>query len=182
MITESILFLFKYVCSPSHPHSVQFSSVPQSCPIICDPMDCSTPGFPVHHELLELTQTHVHHVADAIQPSHPLLSPSLPTFNFSQHQGLFQWVGSSHQIAKVLSFSFSFSPSNEYSRLISIRMDWLDLLALQGLSRVFSNTKIWKYYNTSVLQHSAFFMAHLSHLYMATGKTITFSSGYTNLC
>ena len=76
-----------------------------SCSVaLCDPRDCSTPGLPVHHQLLEFTQTHVHQVADAIQPSHPLLSPSHPTFNLSQHQGLFKWVSSSHQVAKVLEF------------------------------------------------------------------------------
>ena len=83
-------------------HSVQFSSVAQSCPTLCNLMDCSLPGFPVHHQLSELTQTHVHQVSDAIQPSHPLSSPSFPTFSLSQHQGLFQWVSSSHQVAKVL--------------------------------------------------------------------------------
>jgi len=81
-----------------------FSWVVQACLTLCDPMDCSTPGFPVHHQLLELAQTHVHRVSDAIQPSHPLLSPFLPTFNLSQHWGLFQWVSSSHQVAKVLEF------------------------------------------------------------------------------
>ena len=80
------------------------SSVAQSYPTLCDPIDCSMPGFPVHHQLLELTQTHVHPVSDAIQPSHPLSSPSLPTFNLSQHQGVFQWVSSSHKVAKVLEF------------------------------------------------------------------------------
>ena len=82
----------------------QFSSIAQSCPTLCDPMDCGTPGFPVHHQLLELTQTHVHHVSDAVQPSHPLLSPSPPAFNLSQPQGLFQWVSSSHWVAKILEF------------------------------------------------------------------------------
>ena len=84
--------------------SVQFSSVAQSCPTLCDPMDCSTPGFPVYHQLLDLTQTHVHWAGDAIQLSHPLSSPSPPTPNPSQHQGLFQWVNSSHEVAKVLEF------------------------------------------------------------------------------
>ena len=84
--------------------SVQFSSVTQSCSTLCNPIDCSTPGLPVHHQFPELTQTHVHWVGDAIQPSHPLSSPSPPTFNLSQHQGLFQWVSSSHQVAKVLEF------------------------------------------------------------------------------
>ena len=80
----------------------QFSSVAQSCPTLCDPMDCSTPGFPVQHQLLEFTQTRVHCIGDAIQPSHPLSSPSPSTFNLSQHQGLFQWVSSLNQVAKVL--------------------------------------------------------------------------------
>ena len=82
---------------------IEFSSVTQLCLTLCDPMDCSTPGFPVHHQLPELAQTHVHWVGDAIQPSHPLASPSL-AFILSQHQGLFQWVGSLHQVAKVLEF------------------------------------------------------------------------------
>ena len=84
--------------------SIQFSSVAQSCPTLCDSMDCSTPGFPVHHQLLEFTQTHLHWVGDAIQLSHPLSPPSSPAFSLSQHQGLFQWVSSSHQVAKVLEF------------------------------------------------------------------------------
>ena len=83
---------------------VQFSSVAQSCPTLCDPMNCSMPGLPVHHQLLEFTQTHIHRVSDAIQPSHPLSSPSPPAPNPSQHQSLFQWVNSSHEVAKVLQF------------------------------------------------------------------------------
>ena len=82
----------------------QFSSVTQSCPTLCDTVDCSMPGFPVHHQLPEFTQTHVHSVGDAIQPSHTLSSPSPPAFNLSQDQGLFQRVSSSHQVAKVLEF------------------------------------------------------------------------------
>ena len=84
--------------------SVQFSSVAQSCPTLCDPMNCSTPALPVHHQLPEFTQTHVHRVSDAIQPSHLLLSPSPPAPNPSQHQRIFQWVSSSHEVAKVLEF------------------------------------------------------------------------------
>ena len=84
--------------------SVTFSSVAQSGLTLCDPMDCSTPGFPVHQQLLELAQTHVHCVSNAIKPSHPLSSPSLPAVNLSQHQGLFQWVSSSHKVAKILEF------------------------------------------------------------------------------
>ena len=98
--------------------SVQFGSVTQSCPTLFDPMDCSRPGLPVHHQLPELTQIHVHWVSDAIQPSHPLSSPSPPAFNLSQHQGLFQWVSSSHQVAKVLEFqlqhqSFQWTPRTD---------------------------------------------------------------------
>ena len=112
--------------------SVQFISVTQSCSTLWDPRDCSMPGFPVHHQLLETTQIHVHWVSDAIQTSHPLLSPSPPTFNLSQHQGLLKWLSSSHQVVKVRCFSFSMNPSNEYSGLISFMMDWLDLLAVRG--------------------------------------------------
>ena len=103
--------------------SVQFSSVAHSCPTFCDPMDYSTTDFPVHLQFLELTQTHLHLVIDAIQPSHPLLSPSPPAFSLPQHQGLFQWVSSSHPMAKNWSFSFSISASNEYLGLISFRSD-----------------------------------------------------------
>ena len=104
----------------------QFSSVAQSCPTLCDPMDCRAPGFPVHPQLLELAPTHVHQVGDAIQPSHLLWFPSPPAFSLSQHQGLLQRVTFSHQVAKYWSFSFTSSPSNEYSGLISFRMDWFD--------------------------------------------------------
>ena len=89
---------------PANLEKVQFSSVTQLCPTLCDPMDCSTPGLPVYHQLPEFTQTHAHRVGDAIQPSPPLSSPSLPAFNLSQHQGLFKWVSSSHEVAKVLEF------------------------------------------------------------------------------
>ena len=89
-----------------HSILIRFSSVTQSCPTLCDPMNCSTPGLPVHHQLPESTPIHVHWVGDAIQPSHPLSSPSPPALNPSQHQGLFQWVNSSHEVAKVLEFQF----------------------------------------------------------------------------
>ena len=99
----------------------------------CDPMDYSTPGLPVYHQLLGFSQTHVHWVGDSIQPSHPLLSPSPPALNLSQHQGLFKWVSFfCIRWPKYCSFSFSISPSNEYSRLISVRMDWLDFFSAQG--------------------------------------------------
>ena len=95
-------------------------------------MDYSSPGFPIH-SLPEFTHTHVHWVSDAIQPSHPLLPTSPFALNLSQHQGLFQWVSSLYQVAKVLELQLSVSPSNEYSGLISFRIDWLDLLAVQGI-------------------------------------------------
>ena len=101
----SIELLFhKYQRWVVHISSVQFSSVIQSCLTLCDPMDYSTPGFPVHHQLLEPTQTHVHHLGDAIQPLHPLSSPSPPAFNLSKHQDLFQWVASLQRVTKVLEF------------------------------------------------------------------------------
>ena len=112
--------------------SVQYSSVAQSCPTLCNPVNRSTPGLPVHHQLPEFIQTHVHQVGDAIQPSHPLSSPSPPAPNPSQHQSLFQWVNPSHG-PKYWSFSFSIIPSKEIPGLISFRMDWLDLLAVQVL-------------------------------------------------
>ena len=132
-------------------------------------MDHSTSGIPVHHQHSELTQTHVHWVADAIQPSHPLSSLSPPTFNLSQNQGLFQWVSSSHQIAKYWSFSFNISLSNGYSGLISFRIGWFDLLAVQGtLKSLFQHHSS----KASILLHSAFFTVQLSHPYMTTGKTV----------
>ena len=112
--------------------NLHFSSVAQSCPTLWDPMDCSTPGLPVHLQLPELTQTHVWWVGNAIQPSLPLSSPSPPAFTVSQHQGLFKWVVLYIWWLECWSFSFSISPSNEYSGLISFRMDWLDLLVVQG--------------------------------------------------
>ena len=112
--------------------SVQFSSVTQSCPTVCDSINRSKLGLPVRHQLPEFTQTHVHRVGDAIQPSHPLSSPSPPTFNLSQHQGFFKWVNSSIRRPKYWGFSFNVSPSSEYSGLIFFRMDWLDLFAVQG--------------------------------------------------
>ena len=95
-------------------------------------MDCSTPGFPVHHQLLEFTQTLVHWAGDDIQPSHPLSSPSPPAFNLSQHWGNFKWVNSLHQVAKVLKLQLQYQSLQWIFRLISFRMDWLDLLAVQG--------------------------------------------------
>ena len=130
-------------------------------------MDCSTPGFPVHHQLPELTQIHVHRAGDAIQLFHPLPYPSPPAFNLSQHQGLFKWVSSSHQVAKVLEFHLQHQSSSEYSVLISFRMDWLDLLAVQGTLKSLLQHHSSK---ASILQCSAFFIVQISHPYMTTGK------------
>ena len=117
-----------------------------NCATLCDPMDCSTPGFPVHHQLLEPTQTHVHQVGDAIQPFHPLSSPSPPAFNLSQHQGLFQWVGSSYQGGQSIGISASASvlPMNFQDWF---RLGWTGWISLQskGYSRVFSNTTVEKH-------------------------------------
>ena len=121
------------------------------------------------HQLSHIAQAHVHWVSDAIQPSHLLLSPSPPAFHLFQNQDLFRWVSSLQHIAKVGSFSFSNSPSNEYSGLISFRIDWFDLLAIQGALKSLLQHHISK---ASVLQCSAFFMVQLSHPYMTPGKTI----------
>ena len=140
----------------------------QSCPALCDRTNGSMPGFPVLYYHPGFVQTQVHWVAGATWPSHPL-PPSSPVLNLSQHQALSQWVDSSHQVAKVLELHFSISPSNEYSRLISFRMDWLALLALQGTLKTLLQHHNLK---ASILQHSAFFMVQLSQLYMTNGKTI----------
>ena len=135
-------------------------------------MDCSTSGFPVHHQLQELTQIHAHWTSDAIQPSHPMSSPSLPAFNHSPHKGFFFFFLNESVLCirwpKYWSFSFSISPSNEYSGLISLRVDWFDLLSVQGTLRSLLQHHSSK---ASILQHSAFFIAQLSHPYMTTGKT-----------
>ena len=141
------------------PASIQFNSVSQSCPTLCHPMDYSTPGLPVLHQLPEFTQTHVHRVDGAIQPSHPLSSPSLPAYESALH---IRWP-------KYWSFSFNISPSNEHPRLICFRMDWLDLLAVQGTLKSLIPHHCSK---ASILLHSAFFIVQLSHPYMTTGKTI----------
>ena len=127
------------------------SSVAQSCPTLCNPMNHSTPGIPVHHKLPEFTQTHAHWVSDAIQPSHPLSSPSPPAPYPSQHQDLFQWVSSSHQVAKVLEFQLQhqFIPMNNHDLF---PLGWTGWFSLQfkGLWRVFSNTTV-KSINSSAL-------------------------------
>ena len=145
----------------------QFSSVAQSCPTLCDPMDCSTPGFPVHHQLPELAQTHVHRLSDVIQPSHSL-SPSPPAFDLSQYQRLFQWVSSSIRSPKYWNFSFSISPSNECLGLISFRIDWFDPLAVQEMLK----SLLQQHSSKASVRCSAFFMVQLSYSYMTTGKII----------
>ena len=139
---------------------------------------CSTPGLPVHYQLPGFTQTHVHWVDDAIQPSYPLSSLSPPTFNLSQHQDLFKWVSSSHQVAKVLAFQHqhqSFQSPKDFQRnpsksgLISFRMDWMDLLAVQRTLKSLLQHHSSK---ASILWCSAFFIVQLSHPYMNTGKSI----------
>ena len=157
-----------YILPNIFPASVHFSSVAQLCPTLCDSMNHSTPGLPVHHQLLESTQTHGHWVGDAIQPSHPLSSPSPPDLNLSQHQGFFQWVSSSHQVAKYWSFSFNISSSNEHPGLISFRMVWLDFLTVQGTLKILLQHHSSK---SSIHLHLAFFIVQLSHPYMTTGKT-----------
>ena len=133
-----------------------------------DPMGCSTPGFSVLHYFLEFAQTHAHWFDDVIQSSHPL-PPSSFAFSLSQHQSLFQTVSSVIKWPKYWRFSFSISPSNEYSGLISFRIDWFDLSAVQGTLK-----SLLQHHNSKalVLQCSVFFMVQLSHLYMTTGKTI----------
>ena len=153
--------------------SVQFSSVAQSCPTLCNPHGLQHARPPCPSPTPGVYSTHVHSVGDAIQPSPLLSSPSPPAFNLSHHQGLFQWVSSLHRWPKYWSFSFSISPSNEYSRLISFRMDWLHLLAVQGTLK-----SLLQYHSSkaSILLCSAFFIVQLSHPYTTTGKTIALTS------
>ena len=148
---------------------IQFSSVAQSCPTLCDRMNRSTPGLPVHHQLPKFTQTHIHRVSDAIQPSHlgrpllllPPIPPSIRVFS-NESTICMRWP-------KYWSFSFSIIPSKEIPGLISFRMDWLDLLAVQGTVK-----SLLQHHssNASILWRSAFFTVQLSHPYMTTGKTI----------
>ena len=165
LVLRQVLVFYYHISSKM----VQFSSVTQSCLTLSDPMDCSTPGFPVHHQLLELAQTHVHQVSDAIQPSHPCRLLLLPPWIFPRTR-----VFSNESVLRIRwpkywNFSFSISSSNEYSGLISFRMDWLDLLAVQGTHKSLLQHHSSK---ASILQCSSFFMVQLSHPYMTTVKTI----------
>ena len=154
---------------PHLDQSVQFSSVIQSRLTLWDPMNRSTPGLPVHHQPPEFTKTHVHRVSDAIQPSHPLWFPSLPAPNPSPNQSLFNESTLHIRWPKYWSFSFSISPSKEIPGLISFRMDWLDLLAVQRTLKSLLQHHSSK---ASILQCSAFFTVQLSHPYITNGKTI----------
>ena len=149
--------------------SDQIRSVAQLCPTLCDPMNRSTPGLHVHHQLPEFTETHIHRVSDAIQPSHPLSSPSPPAPIPPSIRVLSNESALHMRWPKYWSFSFSTIPSKEIPGLISFRMDWLDLLAVQGTlksSLQHHNSK------ASILRRSALFTVHFSHPYMTTGKTI----------
>ena len=150
------------------PDIPQFSSVTQSCPTVCHPRECRTPGFPVHHQLLELAQTHVHWVSDTIQPSLPLAFPSPPAFNLSEMR-VFSNGRLFTQVAKVLELHLQINPSSEYSGLISFRIDWFGLFAVQGILKSLLQHHSSK---ASVLWHSDFFMVQFSHPCMITGKTI----------
>ena len=166
-------FLYRHKCSYllEKYHEAQLSrgisSVTQSCPILCDPMDCSTPGFPIHHQLPELTYTHVHRIDHAIQPALPLSSASPPAFYPSQHQGLSN--ESVLHIRRPKYWSFSISLSNEHSGLISFQMNWLDLLAVQGTLKSLLQHHSSK---ASILWGSAFIIVQLTHPYMINGKII----------
>ena len=152
--------------SLSKSHSVQFS---RSFMSLCDPMDCSMPGFPVHHQLPEFTQTHVHQVGDAIQPSHPLTSPSPPASIFPSIRVFSNESALCMKWPKYWSFSFNISPTNEHPGLICFRMDWLDLLEFQRTLKSLVQHHSSK---ASILWRSAFFM--VQHAFMTTGKTIAF--------
>ena len=160
----------------SHNIYMLLRSVPQSCLTFCDPMDYSRPGFPVLHHLPELAQTHVHWVSDAIQPSHPLLSAS-PDFNLSPHQGFSNESALHIKWLKYWSFSFSISPSSEYSRLISFRIDWFDLLAVQGTLKSLLQHHSSK---ASILQHCLLYGATLTSSIHDYWKNHSFD--YMDLC
>ena len=151
--------IYTHICIYTHTFSIYrvkdlsvwFSSVAQSCPSLCNPMDCRMPGFPVHHQLPELAQTHAHQVGHAIQPSPPLSSPSPPTFNLSWQKSPFNKAVLHIRSPKYWRFSLSIRPSNEYSELSSFRMTGLISLLSRGLSRVLSNTTVQKHQFFSTL-------------------------------
>ena len=160
---------FLYLNKHSRICSALFSSVAQLCPTLCDTMNCSMPGLPVHYQLLESTQTRVRWVSDAIQPSHPVIPFSSCSQSFPA-SGSFSNVSALHiRWPKYWSFNFNISPSNEHPGLISFRMDWLDLLEVQGTLKSLLQHHSSK---ASILKRSAFFIVQLSHPYMTTGKSI----------
>ena len=159
-------------------NTVQFSSVSQPCPTLCNPTNCRTPGLPVHQQLPEFTQTHLHQVRDVIQPFHPLLSPSPPAPNAKQHQSLSNESTLRMRWPKYWSFSFSIIPSKEIPGLISFRMDRLEFTAVQGTLKSLLQHHSAK---ASILQNSVFFTVQLSYPYMITGKTIALTR-QTDLC
>ena len=141
---------------------IQFSSVAHLCPVFCDPMDCSMPGLPVHHQLPELARIHVRWVGDAIQPSHPLSPPSPSAFNISQHQGLSQWVSSLHQMTKILEIQLQHQSFQWIFRKVSFRIDWFDLLAVQ---ETFKSLLQHHSSKASTVLHSAFFTVQLTSIH-----------------
>ena len=165
MLCQQMLNTFQFSSSLSH---VQ----------LCNPMNCSMPGLPVHHHLPEFTQTHIHRVSDAMQPSHPLPSP-FPHAQMSPSIRVFSNESTLHmRWPKYWSFSFSIIPSKEHPGLISFRMDWLDLLAVQGILKSLLQHHRSK---ASILLRSAFFTVQLSHPHMTTGKTIALLQPFNNL-
>ena len=164
---KKVIFLIENKWNGIKNHN-QFNSVAQSCPTLCDHRNHSMPDLPVHHHLLESTQTRVHCIGDAIQPSHSLSSPSPPVPNPSQHQGLLKWVSSPNQVARVLEFQLQHQSIQWTPRLISFRMDWLDLLAVQGTLK----SLLQHHSSKASILHSPFFIVQLLHAYMTTGKPI----------
>ena len=164
MVFTYLVFLKRFcMCLLTHcvnSSLYQLSSVTQSCLTLCNTMDYSTPSLPVHHQLLELANAHVHRVSDAFQPPHPLWSPFPPTFNLSPNQGLFNESVLCIRWPKYWSLNFNISPSNEHAGLTSFRMDWLDLFAVQGTLK-----SLLQHHSTkaSILQCSTFFIVQISH-------------------
>ena len=158
--------MYSLLCWLMEKSRTQFSSVAQSCATFRDPKNRSIPGLPVHHQLQESTQTHVHRVNDAIQPSHPLSSSSPAALNLSKHQGLFQWVSSSHQVAKVLEFQLQHQSFQWTPGLISFRMNWLDILEFQETLKSPLQPHSSE---ASIIWQLAFFIVQLSHPCMTTG-------------
>ena len=160
--------IFKVSCSCCYP-------VAQSCLTLCDSMDCSTQGFPVLHYLLEFAYINAHWVSDAIQPSHPLPPTLVPALNLSQHQGVLKWIGSSHQLVKVLELQLQHQSFQWIFRVDFFKIDWFDLLVLQGTLKSLLQHCSSK---ASILRHSTFFMVQLSHPYMTAKKSIWYGYPY----